>query len=186
MTFDKESKGFTLIELLVVISIIGFLVSATVYAVNVARKKSRDARRLEDLAQMQKALELYYHDNNRYPPINSAWTYTSFCGNNWCYLENALAPYIKPLPRDPAGPQGTYKYHYDADSGDSYQSYGLMIMFEYKENYYLSQNDGGYYSTGSGIGKYEIGSQPKYCMSKYSGTGRQWFGGTNNVCEGGN
>ncbi len=63
----KSSRGFTLIELLVVISIIGLLASVGLVALNSALMKARDARRIADINQITKALELYYSNNNHYP-----------------------------------------------------------------------------------------------------------------------
>jgi general secretion pathway protein G len=63
----KKQKGFTLIELLVVIAIIGLLSTLAVVALNNARQKSRDAKRISDIKQIQTALELYYNDANGYP-----------------------------------------------------------------------------------------------------------------------
>jgi prepilin-type N-terminal cleavage/methylation domain-containing protein len=63
----KKQKGFTLIELLVVIAIIGLLSTLAVVALNNARQKSRDAKRISDIKQIQTALELYYNDENGYP-----------------------------------------------------------------------------------------------------------------------
>ena len=63
----RNTKGFTLIELLVVIAIIGLLSTLAVVALNSARTKSRDAKRVSDIKQVQTALELYYADNNAYP-----------------------------------------------------------------------------------------------------------------------
>jgi len=65
--FKKNNKGFTLIELLVVIAIIGLLATLSVVALNNARQKSRDAKRVSDIKQIQTALELYFADNNSYP-----------------------------------------------------------------------------------------------------------------------
>ncbi|MEI7452153.1 MAG: FISUMP domain-containing protein [Candidatus Falkowbacteria bacterium] len=62
-----HSRGFTLIELLVVIAIIGILATIAVVALQNARAKARDARRVADVKQMQTALELYFNDKQRYP-----------------------------------------------------------------------------------------------------------------------
>ncbi len=68
----RKQKGFTLIELLVVIAIIGLLSTLAVVALNNARQKARDAKRVADVKQMQTALELYYNDQNEYPKNISA------------------------------------------------------------------------------------------------------------------
>lgn len=60
-------RGFTLIELLVVIAIIGILSSVVLASLNDARLKSRDAKRIADIKQIQLALELYFDSNNAYP-----------------------------------------------------------------------------------------------------------------------
>lgn len=65
MIYTKK-EGFTLIELLVVIAIIGLLSTLAVVALNNARMKSRDAKRVSDIKQIQTALELYYADQNDY------------------------------------------------------------------------------------------------------------------------
>lgn len=62
-----NKKGFTLIELLVVIVIIGLLATMALIALNSARAKGRDAKRVADIKQMQTALELYYNDQHNYP-----------------------------------------------------------------------------------------------------------------------
>jgi prepilin-type N-terminal cleavage/methylation domain-containing protein len=64
-----SNKGFTIIELLVVIAIIGLLSTLAVVALKSALAKSRDAKRLADVKQIQAALELYFADQapNAYP-----------------------------------------------------------------------------------------------------------------------
>ncbi|MFZ5391068.1 MAG: type II secretion system protein [Patescibacteria group bacterium] len=69
---NQNRKGFTLIELLVVIAIIGILSTLAVVGLNVARQKSRDAKRVADIKQVQTALELYYGDQNGYPSVGTA------------------------------------------------------------------------------------------------------------------
>lgn len=63
----ENEPGFTLIELLVVIAIIALLASVVFLGLNSARQKSRDVKRIADMNQMSKALELYYNDNFAYP-----------------------------------------------------------------------------------------------------------------------
>ena len=63
-------KGFTLIELLVVIAIIALLSTLSVVALNSARVKARDARRVSDIKQIRTALDMYFDNtapNNAYP-----------------------------------------------------------------------------------------------------------------------
>ena len=64
---NKNNKGFTLIELLVVIAIIGLLASVVLLALNGARAKARDAKRIADVRQLASAFELYFNDQNSYP-----------------------------------------------------------------------------------------------------------------------
>lgn len=67
-TESRTSGGFTLIELLVVIAIIGVLASIVAMALDQSRMKGRDAARKTQSQELIKALEIYYSDNNVYPP----------------------------------------------------------------------------------------------------------------------
>lgn len=75
-----NKKGFTLIELLVVIAIIGLLSTLAVVALNNARQKARDARRLSDIKQIQTALELSYTNNSTYPAALAALVTQGYMG----------------------------------------------------------------------------------------------------------
>ncbi|MFH1522592.1 MAG: type II secretion system protein [Patescibacteria group bacterium] len=105
----NKKNGFTLIELLVVISIIGLLSSMAVYAINSARLKARDIKRLADLKQIQKALELYYDNHNQYPMLGTSWSCScsgGSCGASGYTWYTALQPLvdeglISALPDDP-------------------------------------------------------------------------------------
>lgn len=59
--------GFTLIELLVVIAIIGILSTLAMAAFNTTRRNARDAQRMSEVREIQKALEFYYGDVGQYP-----------------------------------------------------------------------------------------------------------------------
>lgn len=100
-----NKKGYTLIEILVVVAIIGFLAASAMYAINRARMKGRDARRLADINQIQKALALYYDKNKTYPPANG---WQSDCSGATAF-KTALQPLVtdgimKSIPNDPLSP----------------------------------------------------------------------------------
>lgn len=107
-----NKKGFTLIELLVVIAIIGLLSTLAVVALGSARVKARDSKRLADLKQLQTALELYYTDNNAYPPAATPLQLGSAgaaCLNATGFTTAGCAsPYMGQVPLDPK--TGNYTY----------------------------------------------------------------------------
>lgn len=107
--------GFTLIELLVVISIVSLLSSVVASSLQAARGKARDSTRLETLASLRNAIQLYVTDNAGFPAGvgclgvatgNKCWNGyalnaggTGVPGNST--LNAALAPYMSALPADP-------------------------------------------------------------------------------------
>lgn len=105
----RKQKGFTLIELLVVIAIIGLLSTLAVVALNNARMKSRDAKRVSDIKQIQTALELYYNDANSYPANITGGSSISYGGT--IYM---VAVPTNPQPAD-TGCSGTV-YTYSGSS----------------------------------------------------------------------
>jgi general secretion pathway protein G len=176
ISIHKKMNGFSLIEILVVISIIGFLATMAAYALNIARMKARNASRLSDINQVQKAIDLYYDNNGHYPQVSYASTNDENCGEDgkWCDLETELESYISRLPRDPSGLQNNFRYYYDSNSEDDYQSYGLMTSLEGSNNEELAENDGGFYPE-----FYEKGSQPKYCKDNFN---TEWYADYSYVC----
>ena len=95
----KRKKGFTLIELLVVIAIIGILSSVVLASLNSARSKSRDAKRVSDVKQLQLALELYFDSFGDYPNATQ-FVATSGSGAAAGLVGNG---YIATLPAPPSG-----------------------------------------------------------------------------------
>ena len=114
----KNKKGFTLIELLVVIAIIGLLATLSVIALNTARVKARDARRVSDIKQIQTALEMAFDASvdSKYPtPVNNkvpTSTYISSVPTN-------------PKPVDTGCTTGPDDYFYALTGNPSGSSYTL-------------------------------------------------------------
>ena len=108
-------RGFTLIELLVVISIIAVLSALVMNNLRETRARTRDVKRVSDLLEVQKALELYRAHNGRYPALPGSIdnVYGVSCWE--CGLINepfsqdddklfVLSPYLNPRPSDPLVP----------------------------------------------------------------------------------
>lgn len=94
----NRQKGFTLIELLVVIAIIGILASVVLASLNSARERSRDARRVSDVRQVQLALELAFDSDGAYPSATSTlindgylavWPNDPLAAQSYGYAANA-------------------------------------------------------------------------------------------------
>ncbi|MFA6171147.1 MAG: prepilin-type N-terminal cleavage/methylation domain-containing protein [Patescibacteria group bacterium] len=114
----RKQKGFTLIELLVVIAIIGLLSTLAVVSLNNARQKSRDARRVSDVKQIQTALELFYNDVNGYPQTAGVTTGGTVTGPT----STGTTVYMSAVPTNPTPrPTGGTDYTYtNTLSGASY------------------------------------------------------------------
>lgn len=135
MKIISRKKGFTLIELLVVVAIIGILAAVVMSSLNSAREKARDARRMSDIKEIGKAIELYIADNGYAPYIQAGGAIYDFNTAEWNELEDELKPYISKLPKDPCGQAcfkkpsfmnaGFYSYQY-FNPQDGSTLYGIM------------------------------------------------------------
>ncbi len=113
----NHKKGFTLIELLVVIAIIGILSTLSVLALNSARARARDAKRISDVRQIRLALEMYYNDHNTYPPEDGLDELTEMLPP----VINAIP--IAPTPADGDCTEENNAYVYQIESPGSATAY---------------------------------------------------------------
>ncbi len=134
--FERQSnKGFTLIELLVVIAIIGILSSVVLASLNSARAKGRDATRISQLKEMQKALEIYFLDKGSYPSTSNNWHGTSAncAGGSAIASLNPLVTggYISTIPEDPQPSGGNACYLYRSNGVDyMFLAHGTVESFD--------------------------------------------------------
>ena len=116
----RNKRGFTLIELLVVIAIIGLLSTLSILALNTARARSRDARRVADVKQIMTALEMYYNDVGKYPATASVVPGARLFTANGTYMAAIPKP---PNPTNdgncPEILPGNNQYTYAVGTGDS-------------------------------------------------------------------
>lgn len=103
----KAVPAFTLLELLVVIAIIGLISAIVVAILTQARADSRDSKRLADIKEIQKALELYYDEASGYPAT----------------LNELVPEYLTASAQDPAGTP----YYYDQTSGGASYHIGANL-----------------------------------------------------------
>lgn len=121
-------KGYTFIELMLVVGIISLLAVVLLIYINplVQYQRARDKQRKSDLAQIQRALEQYYNDNNQYPVSDANFQIVDASvgviswGGTW-------PGYMKNVPKDS---RSGYRYAY-------YRPINLATGNPYPSVYYL-------------------------------------------------
>jgi len=141
-------NGFTIPELLIALLIVGILGALAVYAINVQRATTRDAKRISDISVMRAALSQYWLQKASYPlsegvelgrPGGGAERLT---GNGLSALDQGVQPIF--LERFPVGPKTNEYYAYRAtDNG-----YALRFITERETAYGPA---GVYYAHSTGV-----------------------------------
>ena len=148
----KNQKGFTLVELLVVVAIIVVLAGVLLLAINPAAllAKGRDARRLEDIEALNKALALSLADGEiTLTATGACATCTSLSGTQvvtgggWVKYtlpagKTGLGKYLAALPIDPLN-TGTNVYTF----ASTLTNYELNLVLESADNAAKMTTDGG-------------------------------------------
>ena len=95
---NKKFKGFSLVELLVVIAIIAILSVSAYIALGIYIPKAKDAKRQDDLGKIDKALSIYFFENDETYP------------NSLSEIPEHILP---ELPKDPSGKDYVYFVNYN-------------------------------------------------------------------------
>lgn len=97
-----------------------------------ARRKSRDAKRLADIRQIQIALELFFNDNNRYPTAENGFPSLTDGSTKF----STYMPNLHNAPKPADGPCSMQENFYWYEQQSAGQSYSLKFC--------LGGNTGGY------------------------------------------
>jgi len=123
MKYLKSSRGFTLIEMLIVVTIIAVLASMILVGMGGARVKTRDARRISDLHNVQNGLELYFSTKGHYPVATT-----------WDALTTELTGADVGVSRVPKDPLSDHKYYYGNNDDGVPTDYVLGATLEESAN----------------------------------------------------
>ncbi|MCR4280169.1 MAG: type II secretion system GspH family protein [Candidatus Komeilibacteria bacterium] len=116
-----NKKGFSTVEILTVVGIIAILSVVMSLSLSAAHSKSRDAKRLSDIRQLQTALNLYLNEVGRYPIyitddnflLGTRATGTLATGLNQGFGSEPQGELL--MPSVPADPKGNRGYYYKSD-----------------------------------------------------------------------
>lgn len=140
--------------------IIGLISSLILVSLQGARAKARDAQRIQEFSQVQKALEVYFTDKEKYPAGETGGK----CFPQSANLASDLALYLAPLPKEPVSGRFCYTYFSDADGS------GYKIMADLEKNPDLEATDCGVY-----VDKYELCDAQKKFADAFLGPSWYYF-----------
>ena len=165
----RKNEGFTLVELIVVIAIVAVLAGVLMLAINPAAllAKSRDAKRMEDLDVLNKAITLALAEREitlaAAGPNTSVAGTTAVDGTGWVEFTipatmTGLSKYIASLPADPVngactdgtGAAATCAYTFASGALSTWE---ITTVMESADNVAKMTADGG-----NQTGAYEIGT----------------------------
>lgn len=126
--FQKFS-GFTLIELIIVMAIFAIIAAIGIGTYTTSQQKGWDAQRVQNLAGIRQALEMYYNDYGKYSPASGGKILS--CGGGACAWGGGPMDdpngtvYMRVVPKDPRDPLRTY-YYTVADDQSWFKLYGCI------------------------------------------------------------
>ncbi len=126
---QKKRNGFTLIELIIVMAIFAIIAGIGAGTYMTSQRKGWDAQRVQNLAGIRQALEMYYNDYGKYPAA-SGGKIASCAGSACSWGAGPMndvngTVYMRIVPKDPRDPIRTY-YYAAADDQSWFKLYGCI------------------------------------------------------------
>jgi type II secretory pathway pseudopilin PulG len=148
-----------MIELMVVVVIIAILTRIVLVSLSASKQKSRDAKRVSDIAQIQLALEQYFDRCQQYP-ATLATTASNGCPTT---PPITLASFITVIPR-PSNEKGQSNYDY-LTGGAPPNDYNLHAILETKTTVLNDSIPESLKLSGGGFHCYDATNYPTdYCV----------------------
>lgn len=127
----NNKNWFTLVELIVVIAILIILWTIVFISITWYSKSSRDARRVSDVSNIKKSLELFSINTWKYPvadnPISVSFSW-DLLWKQWTLWDNIFRNLSSNLQKKPLDP--LYEVEYIYSSTHTQKEYEVMSIFE--------------------------------------------------------
>lgn len=111
MNRNLEKAGFTIVELLIVIVVIVILAAIATVAYTNMSARANDARRMQDVSSIRKALDLYKIDNGQYPNATANPGIASWEVSTDPNFLTSLSSVANSIPVDPVNDALSYSYY---------------------------------------------------------------------------
>lgn len=127
----KRAYGFTIVELLIVIVVIAILAAISVVGYSNIQRNTRDSVRLQSIAQIQRALEIYRTEHGRYPAHIASGTnvpagFIGRFGSSYSHSVDTAGNWLRTLKESgvsgemPIDPINNSDYHFVYWSSEGY------------------------------------------------------------------
>ena len=117
MNFSKKQSGLAFLEIMLVVAlfILGVIIISSTF--KDVQKRARDSKRISDITQIEKALNIYYASTSHFPKVSTEVIIT---GDDIFSLTLKDEFTGQKIPTDPLYPTFSYRYVSDED-GSAYQ-----------------------------------------------------------------
>jgi len=116
----SKIRGFTVVEMIIVVIVIGLLATVTLVVYRGTQERSRYSVMQQDLSGINKALQLYFGDNSKYPSFGGGSTGCVTANSSQTLTLDGIVPiYMAKIPIIPNdGLAGYYAYCVNASQSE--------------------------------------------------------------------